>query len=361
MQILSPSKQHIALAAELLGRGELVAIPTETVYGLAGNAFDERALTRIFAAKERPTFDPLILHVAPAIGFGFVLDRLAALRLVDRSSLSMAAEKRIEALLEEFWPGPLTVVLPKHRDVPDLATSGLPTVAVRMPSHPVAQKIIAESGVPLAAPSANRFGRISPTRPEHVVAELEGRVEYVIDGGPCEVGLESTVVALNAEEGFSLLRPGGVAVSDIEKVLGQRLYIDAPRYSKSGEVAQLAPGMLQSHYAPRKKLTRLPGAALSMSEADWRSVSSPGDSAIGVLLYSGDESAAANALQALLRRRVIARSLSQKGDVTEAARLLFAKLRALDNSPAELLYCEPCTDESGLGYAIADRLRRASS
>ena len=329
MKILQPTPETIAQAAAHLRSGQLVGMPTETVYGLAGNGLDAAALARIFDAKERPTFDPLILHV---------VEQGDLSRLVDESQLSPEALRRLRALTEAFWPGPLTLVLPKREIVPDLATSGLPTVAIRMPQHPIAQALIRAAGVPLAAPSANRFGRISPTRAEHVRDELDGRVEMVLDGGPCEIGIESTILKIDADGSLVLLRPGQVTPEQIAAVTGAR-----PSAGTAKPGAQLAPGMLESHYAPTKRLLPLE----QMSEESARRV--------GVLLLSGDP----QKFVPPAGKSAITMSLSHSGDPMEMARNLFSTLRALDQSDAELLFCEAPPAGEGLVYAIADRLRRA--
>jgi L-threonylcarbamoyladenylate synthase len=308
MRVLAPTAEGLALAAARLAAGAVVAIPTETVYGLAGRAFDEHALAQIFAAKDRPTFDPLNVHVLGLDAEGVI------------GPLAPAQRATAERLARAYWPGPLTLVLPRGARVPDLATSGLPTVAVRAPRHPVAQKLIAAVG-PLAAPSANRFGRISPTSAADVVAELGDRVELVVDGGPCDVGLESTIVAIDEGGGLTLLRPGGVPLDGLELA--------------GGPVR--APGMLPSHYAPRKPLYFLGEPA------------PPGR--VGLLVF--DPAAAA---------RVAAVRVEVLGlDLETAARRLFAALRALDASDADILVAERCPTRAGLGHAIADRLERAAA
>ncbi|MBS2026390.1 MAG: threonylcarbamoyl-AMP synthase [Deltaproteobacteria bacterium] len=348
--LLTPSPENIARAAEALRRGELVGMPTETVYGLAGNALDAAAVSRIFAAKERPTFDPLIVHVAPdAPG----LAPLEQLGLVDGARLSEVVREQAEALIHAFWPGPLTLVLPRGPKVPDLVTSGLPRVAVRMPRHPVAQALIRAAGVPLAAPSANRFGRISPTSAADVVSELGDRIGLVLDGGTCQLGVESTVLLLD-DEAPVLLRPGGAPREDVEKLLGRPV----ARASQSGDVAQLSPGLLASHYAPRKPLHLLAGPLGTGLESPTFSGELP--ASIGVLAQSGDAAELQARLERTSARRVRVEVLSARGELDESARRLFAALRALDASDAEVLFAEPCPSEAGLGYAIADRLRRAS-
>src|SRR5262245_21143241 len=223
--ILTPSEGNISRAADALRRGELVGMPTETVYGLAANAFDASAVARIFAAKDRPSFDPLIVHVVRPAGplEREVLSGLEDEGIVEISRLPQLARERADVLLRRFWPGPLTLVLPRGRRIPDLVTSGLETVAIRMPAHPVAQALLKVAAIPLAAPSANRFGRISPTTAAHVVQELGDRIGIVIDGGSSTVGVESTVVAIGNDGTLSLLRPGGVAVEAIEATASVRL------------------------------------------------------------------------------------------------------------------------------------------
>lgn len=304
----------IAEAAQAILRGELVAFPTETVYGLGAHAFDERAVAQIFAVKGRPTFDPLIVHVA---------DQRAAERLVT------AWPKAARLLAERHWPGPLTLVLPKQPEVPDLVTAGEPTVALRVPRHPVAQALLAAAGVPIAAPSANLFGRISPTTAEHVREQLGREVPMILDGGPTEVGVESSIVAF-PESGPVLLRPGGVPLEVMEALIG-------PIAAPGPEVrATLAPGQLPSHYAPRTPLYILPrrppagvgpiGRLALIPPAD------PGD---------------------------VLEVLSPNGDLTEAAARLFAALRKLDQAGVAAIVADP-VPAVGLGRAIMDRLRRAA-
>lgn len=367
-RILPPTDENLELAAAALRRGEVVAMPTETVYGLAGPALDERAVAQIFAVKERPTFDPLIVHLALPAGraSGAVdwVEHLAAVGLIDAAALVPLARERVQALAARFWPGPLTLVLSKHPRVPDLTTSGLATVALRTPRHPVAQGLIQRAAAPLAAPSANRFGRISPTSAEDVLAELGGRIEFILDGGPCAIGLESTVVAVAADGALALLRPGGAPAGELEAIVGTKLLTPtANRQPPTTKPA--APGMLESHYAPAKRLMLLsaPVAELRPSDAGQIATWLNGKRGVGVLLQAGEPNAARAKLEALLPGVAweIA-SLSPAGDLAEAARRLFATLRALDASPAvELILAEPVRQTTGLGHAIADRLRRASA
>jgi L-threonylcarbamoyladenylate synthase len=347
-KILSPTAENIAEAAQALARGEVVAIPTETVYGLAGSIFREEALARIFESKERPTFDPLIVHVG--LSAGKRIEDLQRIKLVDPKNLSALARERASKLMLEFWPGPLTLVLPKQKGFPDLATSGLQTVAVRMPRHPLAQALIAQSGTPLAAPSANRFGRISPTTAQAVFEELNGRIGMILDGGACEVGLESTVVRVEDNGDIRLLRPGGTAREELEKTLGYALLA-------GGDALSSSPGTLESHYAPKKPLILFePNAALATLRV---LVSAAPPGALGFLFYTGQAEARAKPL-AQSGRKLIARTLSESGDTREAARRLFAEMRALDASEASALFAELPASREGLGFAIADRLSRAA-
>lgn len=302
-------------AARLLGRGEVVAVPTETVYGLACDALNAAAAAQVFAAKERPAFDPLIVHVANA-------DWIGRLSGASGDVLSLA-----QTLAAAFWPGPFTMVLPSNGAVPDLVRSGLPTVALRCSAHPVMQAVVAALGRPVAAPSANRFGRISPVSAEDVLEELGGRIPLVLDGGPCLHGLESTIVAIEAEH-LVLLRPGPVTRERLEAFARVEL-------AERGE-SVAAPGMLESHYAPRTPLTILPsGAPL------------PGDAAeCGSLSFGGDSKGFA-----------VVENLP--ASAAEAAPLFFGALRRLDASGAKRIYAR-AIPESGLGMAIMDRLRRAA-
>ncbi len=335
-EIVGATAEELERARRELLAGGVVAIPTETVYGLAGVATDPAAVARIFAAKERPTFDPLIVHVGHVRAAG--VDQLAAAGIVDADGLGEVARARADALMRAFWPGPLTLILPRGEAIPDLVTSGLDTVAVRMPRHPVAERLLALLGKPLAAPSANRFGRISPTTAAHVAAELGDRIALIVDGGPCAVGVESTIVALDRDGALTLLRPGLLGAEAIGAAAGTTV-ARAARVSDTPS----APGMLASHYAPRKPL-RLGEPA--------------GD--VGYLAFSGD----AAAIAARLGPRAVVRVLSPSGDLAEAARNLFARLRELDESAAETLVAEPVPTAlaaDGLGHAIADRLQRAAA
>jgi len=309
-RVLKADGAAIDAAVRCLRAGGLAAFATETVYGLGADAGNGEAVARLYAAKGRPAFNPLIAHVA---------DAPAARRL---GRFGAAAEK----LAAAFWPGPLTLVLPKQPDcgVADLALAGLGSVAVRVPAHPVAHALLEAFGGPVVAPSANRSGHVSPTSAQHVLADLRGRIDMVIDAGPCTVGVESTIVACLGEP--TLLRPGGVPRADIERVLGHGLTI-----ASSDNETPLAPGMLASHYAPKARL-RL--------DAD---AAQPGEALLG---FGAATDAALN--------------LSPRGDLIEAAANLFSHLRALDASGAKSIAVMPIPRE-GLGEAINDRLKRAAA
>ena len=229
-----PPWTSVSEAARLLKDGEVVAIPTETVYGLAGNAFEPKALAKIFAAKERPTFDPLIVHIAD---------------IAQLTDIAKDIPDNAYKLAEAYWPGPMTIILPKKDCIPDLCTSALPSVAVRFPSHPIAQAIIKESGLPLAAPSANLFKHVSPTTAEHVAAQLADRIAGIVDGGPCSVGVESSIISLVGEP--TVMRPGAITPEMFREVLGEVKIKEST--SKPGQ-PMLAPGQCDTHYRPQVPL-----------------------------------------------------------------------------------------------------------
>jgi L-threonylcarbamoyladenylate synthase len=351
--ILTPSPDNVRRAADAVLRGELVGMPTETVYGLAANAFDAAAVARIFAAKDRPSFDPLIVHVVRPAGplEREVLSGLEDEGVVEVRRLPQLARERADVLLRRFWPGPLTLVLPRGRRIPDLVTSGLDTVAIRMPSHPVAQALLKEAALPLAAPSANRFGRISPTTAAHVVQELGDRIGIVLDGGASAVGVESTVVAIAKDGMLTLLRPGGVSVEAIEATASVRL-LRTPMTTAEG-VPAASPGMSAVHYAPRTPLHLFPGPdALP-----------PGASCVGLIGVFTSPDEAARAVAEMARRYgvpVVLRALTDRYDLEEAARNLFTSLRELDAGDVPLIVAAPPGGNEGLALAIADRLRRAA-
>lgn len=308
--ILAPDDAGLARAARLLRGGALVAVPTETVYGLAARADSDEAVAAIYQAKGRPSFNPLIVHVADLAAAG----RIAVI------------DERAKLLAERFWPGALTLVLPLRDDAGLAAavTAGLPTVALRCPAHPVMRKVLQACGLPLAAPSANRSGAVSPTRPEHVALSLGSAVAAIIDGGFCELGLESTIVTLREPGGWALLRPGPVSEAAIAALLGPQDVQD------QGESRIEAPGQLASHYSPGKPV-RLDAEEARADEFH-----------IGFGPIEGDA------------------NLSPTGDLAEAAARLYAVLHQAAQSPKAAVAVAPIPDE-GIGKAIGDRLRRAAA
>ncbi len=315
--VLAATDESVRLAADVLRGGGLIGLPTETVYGLAGDATNGVAVAAIFEAKGRPSFNPLISHVADSA----------------EARMHGVFDDAAERLAAAFWPGPLTLVVPHRAGSPvsDLARAGLDTIALRVPSHPVAQAVIRAAGRPLAAPSANRSGRISPTTAGDVVAELGARVDAVIDGGACDVGLESTVVAC-LPDGVRLLRPGGVLRADIERVIGR------PLADAAAEGPLRSPGLLSTHYAPL--------APLHIN------VTRPPENH-AVLMFG-----AKNLTHALANAHVI--DLSPDGDLRQAAARLFGSLRKLDAMRPPAISVTPIPGH-GLGEAINDRLARAAA
>jgi L-threonylcarbamoyladenylate synthase len=311
--------QDVQAAAAALQRGALVGMPTETVYGLAGDARNPAAVAAIFAAKRRPGFDPLIVHVAD----------------LEQAEGVAHFDERARLLARRCWPGPLTLVLPRRPGIPDLVTSGLETVGVRCPDHPLALALIRASGLALAAPSANLFGRISPTTAAHVSEQLGEAVAMILDGGPCRVGVESTVLALAPQA--TILRPGGYGAEELSALLGEPVLL-ADTHRRAEHLPAAAPGLLASHYAPGTPLRlRARGEA-------W-----PRDPGIGLLAFRGHD----------LPAGASARVLSPSGDCAEAATRLFAALRELDGLGLAAIVAETLP-EQGLGVAINDRLRRAA-
>ncbi|MFW6152310.1 MAG: L-threonylcarbamoyladenylate synthase [Verrucomicrobiota bacterium] len=305
-------------AAGILRSGGIVAFPTETVYGLGAIAFDTDAVARVFEVKQRPHFDPLIVHISGP------------------EQLSEVAGERpegLEALIERFWPGPLTLALPKAAAVPDLVTAGLSTVAVRMPGHPMALDLIDRTGMPVAAPSANPFGYVSPTKAEHVASHIGESVDMILDCGPCTVGVESTVLSL-AGPRPEILRAGGIAAEDIESVMGRKL-----QYGAGITDHVSAPGQTPSHYSPRTPIV------LACCDVDI-----PRGARTGHLRFGNSSSAG---------DFVAVEDLSRKGSMREAAINLFAALHRLDALDLDLIVADT-VPETGLGAAIMDRLRRAS-
>ncbi|MGB5076678.1 MAG: L-threonylcarbamoyladenylate synthase [Sphingorhabdus sp.] len=306
--IVPANEAAVTAAADLLRAGQIVAIPTETVYGLAGDASNAEAIAHIYAAKGRPDFNPLIVHVP---------DRDAAEQLAKFSDLA-------EQLACAFWPGPMTLVLPVRENAPvaKAVTAGLPTIAIRCPAHPVMQAVMRKSRLNLAAPSANKSGGISPTRAEHVLASLGGAVPMILDAGPCSDGLESTIVAVRGD-GWQILRPGPITAEDLSRVTGSE-----PLSASEAKIE--APGQLASHYAPSKAV-RL--NAVEAGQDEWL---------IGFGAISGDQ------------------NLSSGGDLSQAAALLFDALHTADASDRTSIAVAPIPYQ-GIGVAINDRLARAAA
>jgi len=319
----------IARAADLLRAGGTVAFPTETVYGLGANALDAEAVEKIFAAKDRPKWDPLIVHVEGRE----MLERVAVLPAELRD--------RAEALMKAFWPGPLTLLLPRTAEVPDAVTAGRPLVGVRTPAHMVARELIRRAGVPVAAPSANRFGGPSPTTAAHVLADLDGRIDAVLDGGATNVGVESTVFDLAAK---AIYRPGAVTAAMISRVIWDEVRVVGAEQVWSDPAAQASPGMGMRHYAPRARLVLVEGPREMLAE-----IAKHNGAEVGVMLPDDWERGAA---EILFR-------WGPWGDAEILARLLYFGLRNLDERGAKVIVC-PVPQMGGLGEALRDRLEKAA-
>jgi L-threonylcarbamoyladenylate synthase len=314
-QLMSTSEQ-IAIAAQHIREGKLVAFPTETVYGLGANALDARAVARIFELKERPAFDPLIVHIA---------------NISDIGKLTSVKDERVYKLADKFWPGPLTMILPKSNLIPDIVTSGLGTVGIRMPDHPVAKELILLSGCPIAAPSANKFGQLSPTKAGHVSKQLPD-VDFLLDGGQSRVGIESTIIRLN-DLGFEILRHGFITREEIETIL--------PYHEVSTEEQNniVSPGMLKSHYSPEKPI-------YLANNIDLKKIDK---SKAGLLSFGGNDSEGFK----------ITEILAPDHNLSTAAVNLFAAIHRLEESDIDFIVAET-VPETGIGIAIMDKLRKAA-
>jgi L-threonylcarbamoyladenylate synthase len=326
-------KDALREAIALLRAGEIVALPTETVYGLAADAFNPSAVAKIFAAKERPSFDPLIVHIASRR---------------DLKNVALVPDeitKIVDQLTSTFWPGPLTIILPKHPDIPDIVTSGLPTVAVRQSANPLFRAINKELDRPIAAPSANRFGRISPTSASAVRKELDGRIPLIVDAGACSEGLESTIISIEPREGkkpiFLLHRAGPITKEQLQA------FGKVEKFKERTSPFPLAPGQLPSHYAPVTPLILLG------SPADFKP--EPGKK-YGLLSYRGEDDGPYADLHEWETVEVLSPG---SGKLSEGAIRLFHVMRLLDEAGLDAIIAEPVS-ETGLGVAIMDRLRRAS-
>lgn len=338
----SAAQEGLERAAQILRAGGLVALPTETVYGLGANAFDRAAVERIFAAKSRPAWDPIIVHIASeAMLDGLVQEVPAAAR----------------RLMKSFWPGPLTLLLPRAAAVPDAVTAGRPLVGVRMPAHPVALELIRRAGVPVAAPSANRFGHISPTTAQHVLDDLDGRIDAVLDAGPSRRGVESTVLD-PATTPMTIYRPGAVTAEQIREAAGAvEMYRDAGRLRETPAAAMPSPGVGIRHYAPRARLVLLEATKSHAQLAEWSArleaaaQTEPGEQ-MGVMLPEGVVAPAA-----IAKARVFL--WGRWNAPEELAQRLYAGLRALDAAGCTVILC-PLPAAEGIGAAICDRLRKAA-
>lgn len=314
-EILKVNRDSIVKAASILKSGGLVAFPTETVYGLGASALNPQSVARVFEVKNRPSFDPFIVHIADPS---------------DVENLCRDISSKAYELMEKFWPGPLTLVLPKSNIVPDIVSAGNETLAVRLPSHPTALEIIKESGIPIAAPSANPFSRLSPTTSEHVARQIGSKIDLIIDGGRCSVGVESTVIGLVKEP--VLLRPGGVNIEEIEKIIGpvsRSLFSDKPN----------SPGQLLYHYSPHTTLKIIRDKNFRIPEGV----------RAGLLSFRGSS---------LENEVEYVEVLSESGDLVQAASNLFSALHRLDLGNLDIIYAEP-VPEYGIGMAIMDRLIKA--
>jgi L-threonylcarbamoyladenylate synthase len=329
IRILSGTEEDLRVLSLAIASGNPVAFPTETVYGLAANAFDPDACKRIFEVKGRPLIDPLIVHVTGP-------DHAAKLAEINPQAASLMAR---------FWPGPLTIVLKKNPILPDIISAGLPTVALRCPRHPVARKLLFACGLPLVGPSANRFGYVSPTSVEHVVAGLGDRIDFVLDGGPCAIGLESTIVGMADPAHPVLFRPGAISREELSLALG--VEVAQPKPHKDNAPAD-APGMLKRHYSPKTPLTLFDDAAVSP-------VAQPNAANEAVVFFARPR----GELPPWAAGKEIF-SFSESGKSEEAARNVFSLLRALDEKKFARIYVQRAPN-GGIGEAINDRLGRAAA
>jgi L-threonylcarbamoyladenylate synthase len=336
LHIAENMDEQIDKAAELLRAGQVVAFPTETVYGLGANALDPEAVARIFRAKGRPADNPLIVHIADPAYAGGIAEVPAPARL----------------LMETLWPGPLTLVMRKKNNIPPVVTAGLSTVAVRMPAHPVALSLIISAGLPVAAPSANRSGRPSPTTADHVAEDMDGRIPLILDGGPCRVGIESTVLDVS-ESPFTLLRPGDVTVDRLEDILGEPIHIPDAVLAALGEgQTARSPGLKHTHYAPRAPLTVVTGKPVHITAYIQNQIKTyiKGGHILGILAASET----ADQYQGV---RVI--PLGSRHVPREMARSLFSALRQMDTWGVDAILAEGIAPR-GEGLAFMNRLLRAA-
>ena len=336
MNYLPVCEDSLKKAAEILRAGGLVAFPTETVYGLGADAFNSKALAKVFEVKGRPHFDPLIIHIAAVES----LEKAANLSLLNKK-----VQKRLFLLAENLWPGPLSFILPKNEKIPDLATAGLPTAAIRFPDNETAQKVISLCGGAVAAPSANPFGSLSPTRAEHVRDKLGDKIDLILDGGSTRIGLESTVLDITGEC-IKILRPGGTPKEAIERLIGQ---VEDISITAAG-TALVSPGQLKSHYAPRTPLS-----VLSREDI----IRQPYEKSAAYMFFDGSTRDVWLDAQKPPQSAVI-KALSETGQALEAASRLFETLHELDNGRIFHIFAQLAPPQ-GLGEAINDRLIRGSN
>lgn len=333
------SQRVIEQAAEILRAGGTVAFPTETVYGLGANALNAKAVAKIFEAKQRPAWDPLIVHIADAAMV---------------SDLALQVPENARRLMEAFWPGPLTLLLPKSPRVPDIVTAGLPRVGLRMPAHPVAHTLLVAAGIPVAAPSANRFGRTSPTHANHVAEDLDGRIDAILDAGETTHGVESTVVAIS-DSGVDIYRPGVITLEQIRSICTGAVSLHSPGVTEESlSVGAESPGLSLRHYAPRARLVLIEGEGKkqwnAFAEAA-RQCEERGDS-VGLMLPDAFQTA-------VIGRQARVFRWGKWADQEELAHRLFAGLRWLDADGATVIIC-PVPAGEGIAVAIRDRLKRAA-
>ena len=348
MDYLRVTDESLKKGAEILKSGGLVAFPTETVYGLGADAFNPAAVAKIFEAKKRPHFDPLIVHIAS-------IDTLE--KTADLSLLSKKTRDKLNKLAQNLWPGPLSIILPKNDKIPGIVTSGLPTAAIRLPDNETARKLISLSSGAVAAPSANPFGALSPTRAEHVKTGLGEKIDLILDGGPCKIGVESTVLDIT-DDRIRILRPGGTPREAIENLIGSVEGSGDREQTDSGEQGLASPGLLKSHYAPKTPLT-----VLSREEI----VKLPGKKSAAnrktaFLFFDGearDEWLSARYVAKEPPDSFVVKVLSQTGNLQEASSRLFETLHEIDDNGITQIYAQTAP-QNGLGEAINDRLQRGA-
>ena len=356
MEYLRVTDESIKKGAEILKSGGLVAFPTETVYGLGADAFNPKAIARIFEAKNRPHFDPLIIHIAS-------IDTLE--KTTNLSMLSKKTHDKLFKLAQDLWPGPLSIILPKNYKIPGIAISGLVTAAIRFPDNETAQKLIALSSGAVAAPSANPFGALSPTRAEHVKTGLGEKVDLILDGGPCKIGVESTVLDIT-DDCIKILRPGGTPREAIEELIGTVEGYDNNEQIDSGRQGLASPGLLKSHYAPDTPLTVLSREEIIKLPKESNCASTQVNTEnqkIAFLFFDGtarDEWLSKQFCAQEPPDSFVVKVLSQSGDLLEAASRLFETLHEIDNFGVSQIFAQ-LAPRNGLGEAINDRLKRAAS